>query len=177
MRAKIINIFGGPNVGKTTYAAHLYVQMKIRGKSVALVQEAATDYILEDRMKVVETDQLSVFTEQNRRLLCRVDSFDYIISDSPILLSHVYFKPDLSIYNKRDFETFILSTFRQYNNNNVYLDRTIDWGHDMTGRRFNKEQSIAFDSEIKDFLEVNNIPFRSLENNIAKVEIDDYIIR
>ena len=41
MRATVINLFGGPNVGKSTYAAHLYAQMKIRGLSVALVNEVA----------------------------------------------------------------------------------------------------------------------------------------
>ena len=58
MRGTVINLFGGPNVGKSTYAAHLYSQMKIRGMSVALVNEVAQEMIFEGRMDVLEGDQI-----------------------------------------------------------------------------------------------------------------------
>jgi len=171
MRGTVINFFGGPNVGKSTYAAHLFSQMKIRGFSVALVTEFAQELVFENRLNVLESDQLSVFTEQNRRLLRVVDRFDYVISDSPILLSNVYFNADLSMYVKEDFEQFVLSSFNNYKNINLYLMRKINWHHNMAERRHSVEESAVFDEKIYQYLIRNHIPFKAIENSIESVDL------
>jgi hypothetical protein len=171
MRATVINLFGGPNVGKSTYAAHLYAQMKIRGLSVALVNEVAQEMIFEGRMDVLEGDQLLVFAEQNRKVLRVANRFDYVISDSPIILSNIYFNEKMCIYDKASFQQFVLSTFNQYRNVNIFLERAVEWGHNMAERRHNAEEARELDMEIRNYLAINRIPFRAVENNIAKAEI------
>ena len=175
MRGTVINLFGGPNVGKSTYAAHLYSQMKIRGMSVALVNEVAQEMIFEGRMDVLEGDQLLVFAEQNRKVLRVINKFDYVISDSPIILSNIYFNEKMCIYDKDSFHQFVLSTFNQYRNVNIYLERAIEWNHNMAERRHNADEAKTLDIQIRNYLAINRIPFKSVENNIAKAEIGSVV--
>lgn len=175
MRGTVINLFGGPNVGKSTYAAHLYSQMKIRGMSVALVNEVAQEMIFEGRMDVLEGDQLLVFAEQNRKVLRVINRFDYVISDSPIILSNIYFNEKTSIYDKKAFHQFVLSTFNQYRNVNIFLERAIEWNHNMAERRHNAEEARELDTQIRNYLAINRVPFRTVENSIAKAAIGTVI--
>lgn len=46
---KVINLFGGPGIGKSTLAAGLFEHMKIAGFNVELVNEYAKDMVWEQR--------------------------------------------------------------------------------------------------------------------------------
>ncbi len=175
MRGTVINMFGGPGVGKSTYAAHTYAQMKIRGLSVALVNEVAQEMIFEGRFNVLEKDQLLIFSEQNRKVLRVIDKFDYIITDSPIILSNIYFNDEKCIYEKHPFEEFVLSTFNQYKNINIYLTRATDWFHNMEERIHEKEDAKVYDHRILQYLLEKNIPFKEVANSIAKSDIGEII--
>ena len=42
-RTKIVNLYGGPGTGKSTTAAALFAEMKIRGVNCEYIQEYAKD--------------------------------------------------------------------------------------------------------------------------------------
>ena len=84
-----INLYGGPGTGKSTTAAGLFHYMKLMGLKCELITEFAKDLAYEDR---IHTDQLLIFSEQYARMARVKDKVDYAISDSPLLLSHIYAK-------------------------------------------------------------------------------------
>ena len=94
---KIINLYGGPGIGKSTLAAGIFYEMKSRGLSVELVTEYIKSAVWEQRTRVIE-DQLYVLAKQTRKISIILGQVDYIVSDSPILLTLVYCK-DQSICN------------------------------------------------------------------------------
>ena len=82
-----INLYGGPGTGKSTTAAGLFHYMKLMGVKCELITEFAKDLAYEDR---THHDQLLIFAEQYARMARVKGKVDYAITDSPLLLSHIY---------------------------------------------------------------------------------------
>ena len=85
----VINFYGGPGSGKSTAAAGLFYQMKIAGYNVELTDEFAKECVWEGNIPML-ADQLWVLGHQHRKILRLSDKVDYIITDSPVLLSPIY---------------------------------------------------------------------------------------
>ena len=85
----VINFYGGPGSGKSTAAAGLFYNMKIAGYSVELTDEFAKECVWEGNIPML-ADQLWVLGHQHRKILRLSDKVDYIITDSPVLLSPIY---------------------------------------------------------------------------------------
>jgi hypothetical protein len=88
---------------------------------------------------------------------------DYIVLDSPILLSLTYrnyYKTDeypATLYGK-SFDKMVLDIFNQYDNINILLERG-DGNHNEKERYQNLEQSKELDSVIQTSLITNDIPY------------------
>lgn len=171
---KVINFFAGPGVGKTTTAAGVFYKLKTLGYNVEFIHEFAKELVFENRTDILLYDQLFVLSNQNRNLLNKVfeESLDYVIMESPILLSNIYFN-ELSIYNEELFKSFTLDLFKQYNNINFYLNRSINHEFNNTGRIHDEYESKIIDINILRYLNENNIPFYKL--NINEDSIDKII--
>lgn len=171
--AKIINLFGGPGTGKSTLASGLFYNMKLLNYNVEFVQEFAKELVYENRTNVLKHDQLFVLANQNRNLLIKAfePSIDYIIMESPILLSNVYFN-ELSIYSEKIFKDFVLDLFNKYNNINFYLKRSSVKEFSTTGRIHSEYESKLIDLNILRYLESNSINFYKIDidnNSINKI--------
>lgn len=83
---KVINLYGGPGIGKSTAAAALYVQLKREGKSCELVTEFARDLVWDESKSI--QNQVYILGNQHHRLW-RVKA-DFVIMDSPLLLGLAY---------------------------------------------------------------------------------------
>ena len=64
---KVINLFGGPGVGKSTTASGLFYEMKKARLEVELVTEYAKDAVWEGRTSLLD-DQIYIFAKQQRRI-------------------------------------------------------------------------------------------------------------
>jgi dephospho-CoA kinase len=64
----VINFFGGPSCGKSTIAAYVFSQLKIKNYSCEYVNEYAKDCVYEGRSTVLLNDQLYVLAKQNHKL-------------------------------------------------------------------------------------------------------------
>jgi len=87
-----INLFGGPGVGKSTFAAKLFAHLKREGTNVELVQEVVKQWVYEGR-KIQPWDCVSIFGQQfeaEQRLL--QNGVHHIITDSPLILQCIYAK-------------------------------------------------------------------------------------
>ncbi len=142
----VINLFGGPSVGKSTMASELFVMMKKLGYKVELVTEFAKDLVYADDNTRLD-DQLMVFAEQNHRLFRLRDKVDFVITDSPLLITKVY-NESLS---REFFDPFVDSIFNSYDNINFILERD-DSFYQKYGRMHNLSQAKEIDNKIIDIL-------------------------
>jgi hypothetical protein len=140
---KIINFFAGPGCGKSSISAGLFYRMKLLEYKVELVQEYAKDMTYEKRSNILE-DQLYVFAKQARRLERLKGHVDYVITDSPLLLSMVY-NTKSEILNE-----LIEETFNSYANINFLLKRTKKY--QTYGRNQTEEEAKEIDLKIAKML-------------------------
>lgn len=86
---KVINLFGGSGLGKSTTAAGLFYYMKLHDYHVELVSEFVKEWAW-DSIQIKQYDQLYIAGQQAKRESRLYDKVDYIITDSPLLLSPIY---------------------------------------------------------------------------------------
>lgn len=127
---KVINFFGGPGSGKSTSAAGLFSILKSKKVNVELVQEFAKEAAWDESFLLLE-NQIHVFGEQFRRQFRLIDKVDYIITDSPLLLSSVYFEKYFDKSKQKLFSTEFKKTTidyfdlvsKEFNNINFFIRR------------------------------------------------------
>lgn len=160
---KIINLFGGPSIGKSSVAGGLFYELKRRHISVDAPYEFPKVLAWDNNQPAIR-DQLYVIGNQHRGISRSWGKVDYIIVDSPILLSLVYKdyydgqQAYPSSFYGREFYDFILALHNRYDNLNIVLKRD-DSRFEDKGRYQNLEQSKDLDNRIKNVLISNNLPF------------------
>lgn len=152
---KVVNLFAGPGVGKSVMAADIFSVIKKNGGSAELAGEYAKDMVYESRTNIL-TDQVYVLAKQNRRLHRLRDKVDWVISDSPLLLSPVYAAADYYPH----FNDLAFDIFNSYENINLFLERPADRVYQDVGRTQKAAEAIEFDAKIKDFLDEHWVPYK-----------------
>lgn len=150
----VINMWGPPSSGKSTMAAQLFAEMKVRGYKVELVTEYAKDLVYSKGFFVIK-DQLMVFSKQNHKLWKLQEQVDYAIVDSPLPLSIIYAPKDM-LYNRKIFFDFIISTFNSYNNVNYVIEPTLDYQE--YGRMHSKVEADSIADSINNLLQYYSMP-------------------
>lgn len=157
---KVINLYGGPGSGKSTTAAGLFHKMKKEGLNVELVTEYAKDKVWDNSVDVL-LDQLYVFAKQNRKLDRLKGKVDYVITDSPILLSIYYGdKYGRHSYNFECFKVLALEVYNSYDNYNVFITRTKPFK--QVGRLGSEEGANQADVEIREMLGVLGVKYTEM---------------
>lgn len=168
---KVINIWGGSSVGKSTAAAGLFYEMKKLGLNVELVTEYAKDLVWEKRYNVLD-DQLYILAKQHRRI-SRLEShgLEWVITDSPVALGLVYLKENVF---SDHFPNLVMEVFGHYTNYNFLLQR--HWKYNPIGRtQKDDEEAKSFDSKVINLLTKYSIPFNIViggENAVEKIMAD-----
>src|SRR6185312_6472459 len=86
----VVNLYGGPGVGKSTLAATLFAELKKRGYDVELVGDVARE-MLRDGIQASELNEVLIAaTQYNRLINLEKRGCEIAISDSPIKLGCVY---------------------------------------------------------------------------------------
>lgn len=163
---KVINFYGGPSAGKSTSAAQLFGYMKALRMNVEYVPEFAKQ--LTWRKAGCLDDQLYVFGVQHHELYTLLDQVDYIITDSPLLLSLHYANIGLSKYAYRTvfdraFTDVVLQAYTNFDNLNFYVERG-DRKFVQAGRNQNEEEAKQIDDAVHQLLVKHNIPFKRVSS-------------
>lgn len=143
----VVNMFGGPGIGKSTTAALLFGEMKKKNFKVELIHEAAKEFVWEDWAHIFG-EQDYIFAHQHRliRRLTRHD-IDYAVVDSSILLSLFYMPDDFP----PSFGPFVRTVFDSYDNINILLDRNPTLHYIQTGRNESEQEAIDIDNKVRQY--------------------------
>ncbi len=164
MKTKIINLFGGPGIGKSTQSSGLYYKMKKAGMSVELTSEFPKVVAWEQNHSAIR-DQLFITANQHRNITRLYGQVEYIIIDSPIWFGLVYKNKSGDteeypncFYNEK-FDNFMIDLFKQYDSINILLKRN-DAVYQEEGRFQDLTESTVIDNELKDMLDNNDIDYK-----------------
>lgn len=173
MRVKlVVNIFGGPGVGKSTIAAGLFFRLKCRHYDVELVDEYAKYLVYQNRTDVLRKDQVKVFAEQQAKLRAVAEHRKVVIVDSPLLLSKIYFDEKENLADPHLFVPLVVQMFNAYPNFNVYLVRNPELPYETVGRvQATLEEAMIIDERVKRFLDANSIPYVEVLAAESAVEV------
>jgi hypothetical protein len=147
----VCNMFGGPSAGKTTAAMELTALLKRKGFAAEYVPEAAKDIIHENTTQLYQYQDW-ISAEQNRRQGRLIGQYQFVVTDSPLLLGIFYCPPNYY----PSFKQLILEKFHSYHNINFYLNRVKPY--DPNGRYQDEAGAKQLDMQIRGYLKNEGIP-------------------
>lgn len=153
---RVINLFAGPGVGKSTTCAALFAELKYCNYNVEMITEYAKDAVWEKRGPKVLEAQEYVFGKQSFRQSRVASEVDFVVTDSPLLLSVIYAKDDYL----KNLSALVLEKFNQFENLNIFLKRNKPYN--PKGRIQNEEEAKEMDRKILALLNEMEIPFYEL---------------
>jgi len=175
---KVINVFGAPSSGKSTFSAGLFYELRKRKITAELITEFAKDCVYEERLFILK-NQMLILGEQYHRLWRVVEYFKkndisgYIINDTPFLVSLIY-HPEPS----ETFEKFIVEEYKKFEKNcemiNVFLPILKEFKEDK-GRVHNFEQSKQIEKAMIKMLVRNNFDFKILFQDTTEERVNEII--
>lgn len=169
----IVNMFAGPGSGKSTTAAGLFYQLKIRGINCELVTEYAKHVTWRENFSTLK-NQIYVFAKQHDKMFHLKDKVDVIITDSPIVLGLSYCdfnKVSPSLVN------LVLDEFNRDEqvNLNYFMNRVNPYS--SKGRSQTEAEAKLKDVEMIELLNTYNIPFKSVDadEKVVGVIVNDIL--
>ena len=157
----IVNLFGGPGIGKSTASANLYAHLKQKHYSVELVTEYCKMWAYANK-PIGTYDQLYVEAKQMYKESQLLGKVDYLVTDSPVYLCAFYAKT----YYPPVIKKATIEVARAYAEQlkedghkqlNFFLKRRDDVPFSESGRFHDQKQSIEIDRLLKEFLIEENV--------------------
>jgi len=178
INTKIINLFAGPGAGKSTVASGLFHEMKKRGVSCDAPYEYPKHLAWNQSNEEIK-DQLYVIANQHRGIVRSYGKVDYIILDSPILLSLIYKSNYTNEYPARlygdIFDDMMLHIHNSYENINIFLKRPEDQ-FEVQGRFHDINESLKLDVDVLNLLNSFNIKYQDyVVNDLTVKKILKYL--
>ena len=164
--SKLINLFGGPGIGKSSISAG--ITYKLKKKHISCNNPYEFPKLLAwDKNNEAIKDQLYVLANQHRGIAQSYGKVDYIVIDSPILFSLIY----KTYYNTgypaefygEHFNHLIIDLHKKYDNINILLERTDEGKHNDDERYQNLQESLDIDKLCKKILDENGIPYHTVK--------------
>ena len=150
---KVINLFAGPGVGKSTTAAALFARMKCAGLRVELVTEYPKDLTYE-RRTVTLGNQLYILGKQDNRIRrLQGHGVDWVITDSPLPLTLLYARPP---FDAAWFRHAVMGAFEGYSNVNFLLRRVKPYS--TLGRNQTEDEAKVVDETLERLLQHDLFP-------------------
>lgn len=162
---KVINIFGGPGVGKTTLAMEVCTNLNRKQMRIEYVPEFAKDLTWNEDFITLE-NQRFVFANQHHRFYRLRKKVDIVVTDAPIFNSIVYSGKG---EENKFFHADVFNEFKQYQNLNIYLERQV--AYKTHGRKQTEEEAKLVDEEVLRCLSYFKVPFVKIgiENSVETV--------
>lgn len=165
----VINLFAGAGAGKSTFAATLFSEMKMRGLHVELVREFVKRWVWEGRTPVVgKFEQIHIFGQQAQEEGILYEKLDYLVTDSPLLLIPFY---EETLIGKKIVEPAVLNFIEHAKENgveyiNFWLQRPDHY--ETRGRNQSEAEAIELDNKLKSWLKSRGVTLIELPVNHNK---------
>ncbi|MGH7974942.1 MAG: AAA family ATPase [bacterium] len=170
MQTTVINLFGGAGIGKSTFAARLFTEMKTHGHNVELAREWVKLWAYEKR-KLTYADQAVVFGHQIHEETSFYGKIDCLITDSPLILSGFYEKINYGSNLMLPVAKAVMKEAEGYGVKywNLVLKR--QWSYQAEGRWQTEEQAKIQDKLMVEFLKKNKLEYEVV-NNVEDVMLE-----
>lgn len=174
---KVINLYAGPGVGKSTLAAEIFWKLKKKLFNVEYCTEYAKQLVYEERHNVLKLDQLYILAKQNRKMYSLIDKgVDIVVTDSPLLLNFFYNNP-------KNFDSEVLfavfkELYSKYENYDFFLNRNNNYEYNSNGRiQKHLEEAQQIDRQVKELVikEIPNYFFIPYNVNSADQIIEEVL--
>lgn len=153
----ILNLFGGPGVGKSTTCAGVFHELKLASVNCEMVLEFAKGKVWEGSDNVL-ANQIYIFGKQFHQVWRLLDKVDVIITDSPLLNSILYYKGE-----NTHFAEMVLEEHKKLHNLNALLERLKPYN--PSGRLQDEKKARRLDIEIQEILDSSKEPYREFPGN------------
>ncbi len=161
----VVNLFGTPGAGKSTGAAYIFSNLKMRGINAELVTEFAKDMVWEDNKEVFK-NQAYIFGTQSFRISRCQDKVDVIVTDCPLFLTVFY---NQSPILGKQFNDVVFSVFNSYNNINYFIDRVKDYN--PIGRLQTEKESLALKAPMLQMLKDYKVDFTTIDGSLKGYDL------
>lgn len=151
----VVNLFGGPSVGKSSIASGTFFLLKSNHLNTELCTEYAKEKVWEDSLSLL-SNQIYIFAKQHQRIARCLNKVDIIVTDSPINLGLIYG----NMYGhtiSNELDALIRYEFLKNDNINIVLKRS--GSYDPRGRIQTFDEALEVDQKIIEILEQDNIPY------------------
>ena len=156
---KVVNLFAGPGVGKSTTSAVLYGMLSMAGYSAEYVPEFAK-FLTWQKHEAALDDQLYLFAKQDHRLeVLRKAPLDFVIMDGPLPNSVLYLK-DRPYFSY--FEPMVMEVFFSYDNVNFFLERNESAQYQQQGRSQSQKEAMELCEQTLKLLEKHRVPYEKV---------------
>lgn len=133
---------------------------------VELVTEYAKELVWEGReTELLEPDQLYILSQQYKRVSRLQGKVEYVITDSPLLVSLVYTPKNPHSFMKQ----FVYDLWDTFDNISFVLQRSTAFNEE--GRAHTLEQSLAVDNKILEVLDWGGIHYQFVDVNSTTVDV------
>lgn len=150
----VVNIIGGPGVGKSILTSEVFAELKRKFISAEISPEYIKKKLREKSLKAVQS-QIYIFGKQQYQQFTMKDEVDVIVTDSPFILSSVYDSSKCSL-----LKALILQEFNKYNNLTYYIERDDNVPYEQEGRYQDSDGAKKVDTTVIDFLDKNSIDYK-----------------
>ena len=146
--AIVVNLFAGPGVGKSTTAARVFAELKLKGVNCEMALEFAKDKVWENNEEIFNPmNQVYIFGKQFYRISRLIGKVKYIITDSPILLSNVYCNSPVL---EKHFKDTVRDCHGALNNLNYYIVRAKPFDPNGRNEKTQEESDKYIDKILKE---------------------------
>jgi len=174
---KIINFIGGPGVGKSTTALGVAYNLKKRRVNIEYVSEFAKDVTWRGVQKLLE-NQTYIFAEQFHRQFALLGQVDFVVTDSPLVLSCVYHNYGAHKLKDADYvdqtTAFYLNTYKQFDNITYLVEAGVR-PYNPAGRNQTKAEAQKVHDDVMLFMDRHELPYKRIkpeDDGIAQVMQD-----
>lgn len=158
----VINLCGGPGVGKSTMMAAVFARLKDLGVDCEMCNEFAKQLVWEMRYETFK-DELYIFAKQQHAMFRLNGKVDVIITDRPLILTCHYAK------DKKTLCQLCYEEFSSYDNINYVLTR--EKAYNPNGRNQTEDEAKDIDDAVRDTLNEYHIEYKEIPGNMKSVDI------
>lgn len=157
MKTVVINLNGGPGVGKSTLSADLFAKLKLNKKLSELAGEYVKNWVYKGH-SINQWDQIYILGKQISRESLLYGKTEFIIADSPILLVPFYeqylFNHEIVLPAAKNFIKYAEKEGVKYLN--FWLERP-DSNFEAEGRNQGESEAKIIDQKMREWLIKNGI--------------------